>query len=175
MPVQSVPLPAESKLPSMLRRIDFMDAHQVAAHDPEISAFQAYVAVFADEPRWMRGLMELRGKIATRFGLMHDFDKGKPLTPASSLAEFSTPGVRAGGFTVQSVLANEFIVGDNDRHLDFRISVLRHQQNGKTFITVATAVEIHNFLGRVYMFVVKPFHRFIAPFMLRRAFRQGKI
>lgn len=65
----------------------------------------------------------------------------------------------------------ELIVGDDDKHLNFRISVSKTERSGRVFVTIATAVQIHNVLGRTYMLLVKPFHRFIAPYMVRRAVR----
>lgn len=107
-----------------------------------------------------------------RLGLMHPFSTSS--TSPEEVPVFQ-PGVRVGPFTVQSISEQELIVGDDDRHLNFRISALKSERAGQIFLTISTVVEIHNKLGRLYMFVVKPFHRFIAPFMVPRAMNRGRL
>ena len=170
--VRVVPVPLSSAVLTSLKCIDFADAYEVPLSKSQLDASAAYWAVFGVEPLWVRWLMSLRGHMAIRLGLAHPFgaSKGRPdVVPAFQ------PGVRLGPFTVQSVSPNEVIVGDDDQHLNFRISALKIERNGQTFLTVSTVVEIHNALGRAYMCVVKPFHRFIAPFMVGRAVRQGRL
>jgi hypothetical protein len=66
-------------------------------------------------------------------------------------------GQRVGMFSIRSIEPNELIVGDNDKHLNFRLSIYRSSLNGVEIATVSTAVEIHNSVGKIYMVVVKPF------------------
>lgn len=119
--------------------------------------------------------MKLRGKIARRLGLAHEFDRGKPISGEAPADDDCLPGVRIGPFTVQSAEKDELIVGDDDKHLDFRISTFKQEREGAFFITVSTAVQIHNRLGRIYMAFVTPFHRVLAPLMIRRAVKAGKL
>ena len=172
MIVRETILPAGSRLTATLRRIDFIDAYEVALAHAGTSPLNAYAAIFGNEPAWARWLMKLRGKIVSLFRLAHDFDNGRTLDGDTAGV---VPGMRVGPFTVRSVEPDELIVGDDDRHLDFRISVFRSERNGASFVTVSTAVEIHNFLGEGYMFVVKPFHRLIAKAMMRRAVAAGRL
>lgn len=175
MPLVEVPVPAESQMPQSLRRIDFGDAYQVRLNRQALSATEAYVAVFGAEPAWLRWLMKLRGRIAGLFGIAHDFDSGKKLDIDHPDCTVFVAGERLGPFTVRLVTANELVVGDDDKHLNFRISTLRSEREGIAYITVSTGVEIHNRLGHAYMFLVKPFHRFIAPLMIRRAVAAGRL
>lgn len=164
--VREVPVPKDSgSLPS-LNRVDFADAYEAPLRHPNIAIGDAYLAIFDFQPAWVRGLMSLRGFIALRLGLAHPFN-AQPLTHANKPK--LQPGVRVGPFTVQSLSSDCVIVGDDDTHLNFRISVLKTERDGQGFITVSTGVEIHNRLGRIYMFVVKPFHRFLARFMVHQA------
>ena len=56
---------------------------------------------------------------------------------------------------------NEVIMGDSDKHLDVRVSICRLVQDGKESVVSTTVVHIRNFLGRVYMLFVVPFHKLI--------------
>lgn len=175
MTLLEVPIPAASRLPATLRRIDFGDAYEFGLKRQGLSATAAYVAVFGTEPAWLRWMMALRGRICGFVGIAHEFDSGKPIDIDHPERNRFVPGERLGPFTVQSVSPEELIVGDDDRHLNFRISTLRSERDGLAYVTISTGVEIHNRLGHVYMFLVKPFHRFIAPWMIRRAMTAGRL
>ena len=171
-PVREVLVPTSSGLMRSLKRLDFADAYEGALSQPTIDIGDAYAAIFAHELVWVRWLMNLRGFIAVPLGLAHTFD-ARPIA-AGEKPRFQA-GVRAGIFTVQSVSTDEIIVGDDDQHLNFRISVLKTEREGQCFVTVSTGVEIHNRLGHTYMFVVKPFHRFLASYMVGQAVKTGRL
>ena len=169
---QKVAVPAESAITVALKRHDYLDAYEVQLSQPELQVCDAYVAIFCNPPAWVQSLMNLRGRMAVRLGLTHPFDVPAMLPDDRPRFEL---GQRVGSFTVQAIYPNELIVGDDDKHLNFRISTLKTVREGKSCITVSTVVEIHNTLGRAYMFIVKPFHRFLAPYMLRRAASSGSL
>ena len=116
-------------------------------------------------------LFKMRGIVASMLGLRHQGVAGFQLAPD---ARYEI-GQRVGMFTIRSIEPNELIVGDNDKHLDFRLSIFRSSLNGVEMVTVSTAVEIHNTVGKIYMVVVKPFHRYIARAMIQRAVNAGRL
>jgi hypothetical protein len=64
----------------------------------------------------------------------------------------------------------EVILGEDDKHLNFRISLfLQQKQNitNKKDLTISTKVEFNNWFGRLYFFSVRPFHKLIVPTMLK--------
>lgn len=175
MPLLEIAIPAASRLPQSLQRIDFGDAYELCPQNQGISAIESYIAVFGPEPALVRWLMKLRGRIVALFGITHAFDSGKKIDLDQPERNVFVPGERLGPFTVRLITDNELVVGDDDKHLNFRISTLRSERDGIAYITISTGVEIHNRLGRAYMFLVKPFHRFIAPWMIRRAMTAGRL
>ena len=170
--VRQVEAPTGSAIKAALKRIDFADAYEVPLARPELQVGEAYVAIFCNAPSWVQGLMNLRGYIAVCLGLTHPFDARN--AGPSDRPSFEI-GQRVGSFTVQSIHANELIVGDDDKHLNFRISTIKTEREGVFYVTVSTAVEIHNTLGRVYMAVVKPFHQFLALYLVKRAASSGRL
>jgi hypothetical protein len=67
-------------------------------------------------------------------------------------------------------------LGEDDKHLDFRMSVLRSPGFSPTLggqLTVSTVVHCHNRLGRAYILVIAPFHRLVVKASLRRAAHIG--
>ena len=109
-----------------------------------VAAPEAARRVFAGMPGWARHLLALRNAVVTPLGLK---------TGATG------DGPHLGMFPVVASTPNRVVLGFDDRHLDFRIVVdvldLR--------VTVTTLVRRHGWFGRVYLFVVMPFHRRIVP------------
>lgn len=66
-------------------------------------------------------------------------------------------------------------MGEDDKHLNFRVSFLLHQHTAQphhyTF-TLSTTVHINNGWGRLYFLPVKPFHTIIARKMIKGIVKQ---
>jgi hypothetical protein len=170
MKVLKVAIPENSKVTWALRRVDFGDAYQ-ARLTRVLSVEEVYRAVFGHWPAWVRVLMHLRG-VVVLLGLRHPSDAELEAKAAHSFDQSRYQvGQRVGIFSIRSIEPDELIVGDDDKHLDFRISIFKASQT----VTVSTVVEIHNTLGRVYMLVVKPFHRLIVRTMVENAVLAGRL
>ena len=65
---------------------------------------------------------------------------------------------------------DEVVLGEDDRHLDFRVSLLRSSDDGRSFLTVSTFVRMHNPLGRIYFAAIRPFHRAVVASTMGKAF-----
>ena len=99
-------------------------------------------------PGWANALMRLRNLLMKPLGLK---------------TESSDTGDRA-IFPVHIDETDELIIGTDDRHLNFRIAIVR--QNG--MIHMATWVHRNNLLGRIYLAVVMPFHILLTRGAMRR-------
>ena len=81
-------------------------------------------------------------------------------------------GERVGIFEVLARSTDEIVLGDNDRHLDLRVSLLveRGGRDGREkTLNVTTAVRLNDRLGRGYFCFIKPFHRMIVPAVVKRS------
>ncbi|MFQ6546408.1 DUF2867 domain-containing protein [Aestuariibius sp. 2305UL40-4] len=136
--VREVPLPAESALQDRMRAGDFIDCYAVASALPLEEAARRATAF----PGWAKGLLALRNAIVAPLGLR---------------TRLAGDGDRIGPFPVTSRSDTELILGLDDRHLDFRISLLRTGPD----LHMATWVHTHNAFGRTYLRIVMPFHRAI--------------
>ena len=65
---------------------------------------------------------------------------------------------KVGVFPVELETEEELIAGFDDKHLDFRVSVISRDGN----VYLATWVHRHNLGGRIYLAVIMPFHVMIA-------------
>jgi hypothetical protein len=134
-----------------------------ASGDPELLAR----FLFSQQPAWIGKLMAVRDAIVSCFGLK----TGKHL---AALANGGNAG-RVGIFKVYSTNDTEIVLGEDDKHLNFRVSVLCSgaPAPGCRQLTVSTVVHCHNLLGRVYILAIAPFHRRVVKASLGRAARVG--
>lgn len=157
-----VALPAQSAIVRAYPSVQLADAYAIrlppcALQDPEVLAR----FMFANQPAWVDILMRIRDAIVARLGLK----TGKQLATLE-------PGAwtqRVGIFRIYSKNETEIVVGEDDRHLDFRVSLLCVDAQ----LTVSTVVHCHNRLGRTYLRLIAPFHRLVVQESLRRAARIG--
>ena len=77
-------------------------------------------------------------------------------------------------FRVLEQHARELIVGGEDRHLLFRMTVLvRPAGEQDRELVVGSVVHCRNRLGRIYLAAIRPFHVFVVRAFLTRAARHG--
>lgn len=165
MAVSKVPVPAGLLLDTLMPRRQFQDSYsgRLAASAMEMTPVELARHIFGRMPRWIEALMAARNRIAGWIGLKNV----GALAGNRSDAPTAAIGGRIGAFTVYGQCADEVVFGERDSHLDVMISVHRRQEAGQERVYVTTSVDIHNWVGRLYMLVVAPAHRIIAPAGLR--------
>lgn len=148
---------------SLLPGADFGDAYRIAVSDQELDPVEAAKRAVYGAPRWINALLRLRTILVKPFGL-------KPgMNPSRERAGPANIGM----FPVLDVKPGHLVMGMNDKHLDFRLLIeVEDSGIGQQLVTASTAVKTHNLLGRVYLALVKPFHRAIVPAMLKRISRR---
>lgn len=158
-------VPLNSRLHGELARAYFYDAYEIEVDDDGKSALEHYLSAVAHTPRWVDALMTVRNRVVALFGLKDLGRMGKvdPHKPAACYK----PGDRVGIFTIVSLSDNEVVFGDDDKHLNARISICK-PDGPPARMVASTVVRVHNLLGRVYLFFVVPVHRRIVPAMLAR-------
>ncbi len=143
-------LPGPSLIDGFRRGADFLDCYSVPSG---LSAPEA-ARVLARFPGWVRGLLALRNLAVRPLGL-----RGAPEVPSPY-----------GFFPLERETPDQVLLGFDDRHLDFRILVLR--QGGR--IHCATWVGPHHLGGRLYLCAVMPFHILILRNAMARLMRTPK-
>lgn len=159
MPAQ---LPAISALAGEQQNYPYRDTasrflqRQVVGSDELIAAFHSVA------PGWVDALMQARDRLVGLCGLK----TGGP-RQALPLPPFRV-GQRLGVFRILHLAPGEVILGEDDRHLDFRVSLLSDAGQ----LRVCTLVRPHNVFGWLYLLVVLPFHHLISAVMIGRMARQ---
>jgi len=141
-------IPENSVISNGFERIDYCDSYRLIKltnDSPEKIAMEIFKM-----PKWVNWLMNIRNSMVRIFGLKTDKD------------------VKEGQiyFTVIEQNENEIVMGETDKHLDFRTSVLVDRAN--SFIYLTTIVHFNNFWGRLYFLPVKSFHKLIVKSTLNR-------
>lgn len=153
-------LPIDSNLANFIQPNDFVDCVYGAKNPPRLSASKATYVTMAHMPAWIRYLMKLRNLIVGPLGLKtgkgQSFDQAAP-------QNFEAGG-RMGVFKVQSVCENEIILGDDDKHLNFRVAIIIRSDG----YYLATWVRTHNIWGKIYLKTIMPFHRLITQASMKR-------
>jgi hypothetical protein len=124
--------------------------------------------LISQQPSWIGWLTNVRDAIVACFGL-------KTAKELATLAD-EAKADRIGIFKVYGRSETEIILGEDDKHLDFRLSVLRSPGPSPTLddqLTVSTVVHCHNRLGRPYILVIALFLRLVVKASLHRAGRAG--
>lgn len=150
--VFSSPLPRTSALHDRFGPGDFLDCYAVSSDmAPRLAA-----EVITAFPGWAKGLVRLRAILTTPFGLRNE------------LPEETEDAV--GIFPVEADTSTEVVAGFNDKHLDFRVSVVTEEGR----VHLATWVRPHNIAGRMYLATIMPFHIAIARNALARVAAAGQ-
>jgi hypothetical protein len=162
-------LPPESRIAKTYASTNLADAYSVelpsgASSNPELLAR----FIFSHQAPWVSTLIAVRDAIVGRFGLK----TAKQLTARGAESQTGRVGI----FKIYGTSPTEIVLGEDDKHLDFRLSVFCSNQpsaGGKRQLTLSTVVHCHNLLGRLYILVIAPFHRLVVRSSLRSAARVG--
>ena len=166
--------PTESVLTSAKRQFDYADSYEGIYTDKDNNITSAKIGktFFSSAPAWVEKAFSLRNNAVRFFGLKASENTSNR---AGLLRNFRCePGEKLGLFTVFNRTENEVILGEDDVHLNFRVSLLKRSaddQNQKKLI-ITTAVQFNNLLGRLYFLPVKPAHKIIVPAMLKAIIRE---
>lgn len=157
---RAIALPAGVQVASLYPGAFLADAYAIDL-PPDATQDALTLAHFSltHQAPWVGWLMGMRDAIVARFGLK----------TARALQADTAGTARIGIFRVYETLPGEVVLGEDDRHLDFRLSMQRSADQ----LVAVTVVHCHNLLGRSYIRVIAPFHRMVVRSMLNRAAKAG--
>ncbi|MGK5071641.1 DUF2867 domain-containing protein [Janthinobacterium sp. ZB1P44] len=163
--VRAVALPPGASIAPLYPGSNLADAYAVdlpTAQARQMDMQSLARVLLGSQPGWAHKLMVLRDAIVARFGIK------------TARQMEAKPGKRIGIFRIYAVSDDEIIVGEDDSHLDFRLSVLRDRDTGRHgSVTMSSVVHCHNWVGRAYILLIRPFHKLIVRRSLARAVKGG--
>jgi hypothetical protein len=164
--VNAVAVPRESRVAQLYETTNLADAYALrlpegAIADPELLAR----FIFSNQAAWIKPLLRMRDALVAGFGIK----------TSTQLEKASDKRITI--FKIYETNAHEIILGEDDSHLDFRVSVM-HQihisaAENTRHVVLSTVVHCHNRFGRIYIALIAPFHRMIVQSLLRKAAHVG--
>lgn len=128
---------------------DYYDTFSVEINDNKLLPKDIISRIFGYYPVWLQILYKIRKCLMKPFGI-----ETKPLPVKNLIVE---EGMQ------------EAVMKKDDKHLLFYVEVyIEPLSNGKQVIELITLVKYHNWIGRTYFFCIKPFHRVIVPYVLKK-------
>jgi hypothetical protein len=149
------------KAKQLFPKVDFADTFSTTNHQNSIEEITNQI--FNTAPKWVEFLFKIRNSIVKFFGL-------KTGIPDDFNEDFKVGGY-VKFFKIYTITANEVILGANDSHLNFR-AIVSNTKTASHNIKVTTLVEYNNTKGKIYMAIVKPFHRLVVKHMVGQAFQK---
>ncbi|RXP50595.1 DUF2867 domain-containing protein [Lutibacter sp. HS1-25] len=149
---------------------DYIDSFQGEFIDKfqNVGTTEIGKSFFSSGPKWIDILFELRDKLVGFFGLK---TSEKITDRQKILNNFKCEkGEQIGLFKVFDKTDDEIILGEDDKHLNFRVSLYIEKQIGNKTdkkLIVSTTVKFNNWFGRIYFLPVRPFHKLIVPKILK--------
>lgn len=118
---------------------DYVDTFSREITGKQVITPQEFIHLaFNRPPKWLNWLMKLRNAIVKPLGL----DTHSNFT---EMIYASSP--------------NEEIFGMPDKHLTFHVSMwCGDYKDGKQELRITTIVKYNNWFGKIYFFIIKPFH-----------------
>lgn len=150
----------------------FSDAYTTNLSRADRGIVEIYAGLFGHAPLYVKLILVARNTMARLAGLE---------TPTVAeimrveIAGAYRVGDKIGPWPVFAINRDEIVAGRNNRHLDFRLSVFRQVDGGVARVTVSTLCHVHNLAGRIYLFFIKPFHRFGVKALMRQAIAAGRL
>jgi hypothetical protein len=163
--VRSVAPPAASAVAGWYEGADLADAFSVTlpGRGPHDLAALAERSLRHPAP-WFGLAMRLRDVAVRPFGVMTSGQMRDRLQ--------SRDADRIDFFPVLTRSEREIVLGEDDRHLDFRLSMLlTARPDGREELTATTVVRCHGLLGRAYLAAILAGHGLVVRSALRQAAR----
>ena len=156
---------------SMLRRepierAHFRDSYRAPLGRTELGIVDVFFAIFAHHPLWMKLLLIARNKVASLAGL--DAPTASEILHVE-IKDHYVVGEKIGVWPIFALSENEVVVGRDNKHMDFRLSVLKVLDSDGTSVVASTICSVHNLFGKLYLFFVVPFHRYGVRKLMARA------
>ncbi|WP_244876883.1 DUF2867 domain-containing protein [Acidocella facilis] len=167
--VRQVACPQESTIADWVPGADLADAFAVElSREDAARGIEALARSTLGHPApWFRALLSIRDQVVRPFGIKSSRQlREQAVAGGAGYIDF---------FRVRSRSRDEVVLGEDDRHLDFRASLLirpRHDGEGAELVAT-TVVRCHNLVGRAYLLAIAPFHRQVIRSNLSAAAARG--
>lgn len=157
MTVTECNVPASSVLdPALIDGADFHDSYRVRLRRGELSIVAIFFAIFGHLPLLSKFVLIVRNALASLIGLE------APSTFEILHVEIRSAyavGDKIWVWPIFFIGENEIVAGRDNKHMDFRLSVLKLPDGDAMSVVVTTVCTVRNWFGKYYLWAVVPFHK----------------
>ena len=164
--IKKTTIPADSLVERFLPT-DYTDAYcREVAPEKTLSPDEIMIGLWNSTRQiwWMAALFRLRNFLVRFVGL-----KGEEGFDVGAFEKAIREGGSYGFTSVPAKNSHETVMMLTDKHLDAWLSVYVTAEGTRKLVYVITVVKFKQRLGRVYFFVIRPFHAIIVKSLLKRA------
>lgn len=166
MLISQTSLHKSSLLYPSLHGASHSDAFEIEVPLTDHSIYEQYCAIFNHYSWWMKLLLMTRTAAVSVLGISGP--SLKELIPEKAKATYKV-GEKICRWEIYAQNTDELVVGSTDKHLDFKVSVLRYERNNTRYLCVTTLVFTHNRFGRAYLSAILPIHKLGVPLIMKNA------
>ncbi len=150
----------------------FRDSYRAPLSRPRASAVEIFASLFAHHPVWMKMLLIARNAVASFCGL--DAPTAREILHPEFKRSYVV-GDKIGVWPIFSLSETELVAGRDNKHLDFRLSVLKVTDGATASVVVSTICMVHNLFGKIYLFFIVPFHKWGVKRLISNAIIAGRL
>jgi len=165
MKVQKTKISSSSLIQIARPNSDFEECYSITFFSPKINSLEKAIELSFSpfSNGWINYLFRLRDWLVKPFNLKtaEDYNLEFP----SKIEKGGTVGF----FDVKDANDKEVLMYTEDSHLSAYFCISFLQSNDKKTLKSSTIVFLNNRLGKVYFFIIKPFHKLIIKRMLKHA------
>ncbi|MBW3698243.1 DUF2867 domain-containing protein [Vibrio sp. T187] len=144
----------------------YRDSFVVKTSKLDLSSVTVYHAIFGHMPKPVRIALQVRNAVMTRLGFTGA--SSNMSLPEEEIVE----GGQAGFLTFELVSEQEVITMATENNMDMWLSVYKLPNQE---FAVSTLVNLKTRSGKLYMAVIKPFHKIVAKYCIKSALKEGRI
>ncbi len=150
----------------------FRDSYRAPLSHTRAGIVEIFVGIFAHHPMWMKIALIARNRVVSLFGL--DAPTASEIINVEVKSSYRV-GEKIGVWPIFALTDTELVAGRDNKHLDFRLSVLRETNGEAANVVVSTICTVHNRFGKVYLFFIVPFHKWGVQRLLSNAIIAGRL
>lgn len=150
----------------------FQDSYRGPLSRPRANVTDIFLAIFAHHPIWMKLILIVRHRIVALFGL--EVPAMSDVVHPTLRSDYRV-GDTIGVWPIFALTNSELVAGRDNKHLDFRLSVLKELNGDEASVVVSTICIVHNWFGKAYLMLIVPFHKLGVQLLLSRAVAAGRM
>ena len=141
----------------LIERADFRHAYCAPLSRSEIGVVEIFFGIFGQRPGWMNLMLIARNKAAALAGL--EVPTASEITNMERRDRYFI-GEKIGPWPIFFLSSDELIAGRDNKHMDFRLSIMKVPDGARASVIVSTLCFVHNKFGQYYLSSTIPIHKF---------------